>query len=332
MASQILWRSQGAQRAIDQISITGTTRGSNGEQLFTLSTNVIGGIFAHSLTDGSERRLFHKQGIQLSQLCRHPTKDLVALAVQQEHWSSSIATATTEGGRLREITEGDSLDQAPAWVVGADETIVFQSAGLARNAHGQPVGHGPFRIEQLDLISGDMKTLLEDEHFDLLGPKKSADGALYFIRRPYQPMGKPISPFQLLLDFVLFPYRFIRALVYFFNFISMAFARKPLITSGAPSDTKPPTTMMLWGRMIDAEKMLKKGRGDGSTALVPRDWELVRRDDSGNETVIANGVAAFDLGADGRLVYSNGSVIFELQNGTPTELCRGRLISQISLC
>src|SRR5829696_2747489 len=49
--------------------------------------------------------------------------------------------------------------------------------------------------------SAEMETLAEDEHVDFLAPQMSADGMLYYIRRPYQEHAR-VKPLRALKDTV----------------------------------------------------------------------------------------------------------------------------------
>src|SRR5581483_1031577 len=143
-----------------------------------------------------------------------------------------------DGSDMREISEGDSVDLAPRWVPGASRRLVFQTAGLGRDAAGRFSGYGPFAVQQLDLDSGDLTTLAEDPDSDLLGPQKTASGDLYYIRRPFAGKPKAFSPINVVKDTLLFPFRMSYAIFQFFNFFSMRYTGKPLSTSrGAVSRT-----------------------------------------------------------------------------------------------
>jgi len=87
----------------------------------------------------------------------------------------------------------------------------------------------------------------------------------------------------------------------------------------------------LRGKIIDAEKALREGAGDkAAPSLVPDSWELIRRQGNGDETVLARGVAAFDLDAKGNLVYSNGSAVYRLdENNKPQRLLKDKLIQDV---
>lgn len=89
----------------------------------------------------------------------------------------------SRGTDFLEATEGDSFDLAPRWAPGPRRRIVFRSAGVGRDVAGRICGIGPSAVQELDLESGEMECLAD---YDLLGPQKTADGTLYYIRRPYQ--------------------------------------------------------------------------------------------------------------------------------------------------
>ena len=62
---------------------------------------------------------------------------------------------------------------------------------------------------------------------------------------------------------------------------------------------------------------------------MPASWQLVRREKSGAESVLASHVAAFTLGHDDTIVYTNGCGIFRLgRNGIET-LAQDRVIEDV---
>jgi hypothetical protein len=93
--------------------------------------------------------------------------------------------------------------------------------------------------------------------------------------------------------------------------------------------------MMIWGNLIDAEKVEQAARrkGDDAPALVPSSWKLVRlRPGARAEDIeeVASGILAFDLGDDGSVVLTNGSAIDALgPDGRRERLWRGELIEQV---
>jgi hypothetical protein len=332
LPSALLWR-QAASADVRVANVVGVTRGNNGELLFALNTNITGGLFAHNPADGSERRLFHRNHFLARDISRHTSSDLIAVSLRKDDGTANIAVTNPDGRNLREVTEGDSVDESPRWAPGPNRRLIFQSAGVGRNQAGHFTALGPYAIEELDLDREQMKTLAEANDCDYLSPQIAEDGALWFIRRPYSERGHAsYSPWKAALDVLLFPFRLARAFVHFFNFFSIVFSQKPLLTAGGPQRTQANAkSMMLWGKMIDAEKAMKAAKDGAGASLVPRTWQLIRQ--AGNsQTVVAHSVLSYDLCADGGVVYSDGSTIFyqTADVSVPaTSVCTGKLIERV---
>jgi hypothetical protein len=264
-------------------------------------------------------------------LARCPATGRLACSLRQPDGAANLGMMEADGGKLRDITTGDSVDEAPSWTTHRPGTIVFQSAGIARNESGAILGLGPYAIHELDLERDRMTTLLESDTFDGLLPRLSADGALYYIRRPYQ-FRPPVGAVRMLGDVVLFPYRVVRAMVHFMDAFSMMFSKKPLITAGGPRREGPDRrALMLWGRWVEIERERRSRRPNDDRPLVPRDWQLVRRTPDGSEATIAHNVLAFDLTADGSVLHTNGrGVYLRTADGTQARVASGHLIERVA--
>jgi hypothetical protein len=326
------WARQADDPSARQAKMSAVTGGNNGELVYALNTAAVGGLFVYEIVTSSERRIFHKNGLRIRGLTRRPADGLLALSLHLEDGTANIATIDTNGRGLREVTEGDSVDESPAWLAGERRRLLFQSAGVGRGAQGHVAGLGPYAMQQLDLENGELTTLLEKDDTDYLCPKPMPDGTIYCIRRPYRPgHATAINPVKLAVDILLFPLRLAGAIVHFFNFFSMMFSGKPLLTAGGanakPVDQK---HLMLWGKFIDADKALKAAKQGESPSLVPPDWELIRRTADGREETLVKGVLAFDVHPDGRVLYTNGSAVFQLAaDGSSQKLCDGKMIEHV---
>lgn len=242
---------------------------------------------------------------------------------------SSIATINSDGSGWTEVTAGDSIDLAPRWVPGTN-ALVFQSAGIGRNEKGEYCGRGPFAIHRLELESGEMSTLVEDENVDCLAPLMSSDGALYYIRRPFMMSFGRVSPFRMLLDLLLFPLRLIYAVFQYLNFFSMIYTGNPLTSAGnARQKQADVRNMMLWGNLENAKEAIKSAQSnEDAPALVPDSWELVRQD--GSKQVLAKGVLHFDMASDGTLLYTDGSGIYMIDAaGRSSRLHKAKLVERV---
>ncbi|HEX2971822.1 MAG TPA: hypothetical protein VHP11_05790 [Tepidisphaeraceae bacterium] len=118
--------------------------------------------------------------------------------------------------------------------------------------------------------------------------------------------------------------------MHFLNFFSLLVTRKPLLTAGGPPREGPDERyLMLWGRFIDAQKVLRAARNGEAQSLVPRTWQLVRRASDGREETLADAVLCYDLCPDGSIIYSDGSVIHHLTpSGERRQLCSAKLIQR----
>ena len=318
---------RGADAALP-IKATAATFAGDGKLLYFLRDERMGGLFEQDLQSGEERRLLHRQNLLLDDLRAHPDGRLLCAQLSSSG-TSNIVLMDREGDHLRELTAGDTIDSAPCWVADAPGTVLFQSRGVARSAEGFPLAHGPATIQLLDLADGALTPVLDSEHWDHLQPRVAADGSLLFIRRPYQ---RPrYGAADLLVDALLFPFRFLRALFHYFNFFSLMYARKPLTSASGPRVEADLKEIELQGRRIDAEAALRTGTAvNGVRSLVPASWELVRRSRQGAEQVLARHVAAFDIGPDGQLLYSNGNGVFVLgADGESQVLLRDNLVVDV---
>lgn len=316
-----------------RLDVPAVTRGANpNELLYVLQTDTFGGLFAFDWHDDRERRIMHKSNLRARDISRHPSLPLIAYALYQENGTARVVVASDEHSDAREVTEGDSIDEAPSWVPGPGRRLVFQSAGVARNAAGYAVNFGPSAICELNLDSGQLKVVAEEERHDLLLPRFDGQGSLWFIRRPYRATG--YSPWRFLGDIVLFPFRLARAVFHYLNLFSLVYARKPLTTAGAPWMENPDVkTMVVRGRMVDARKALRQAaKKSGTPSVVPGNWELVLRRPDAAAEVVARGVIAYDLAPDGSVVFTNGTAIFRRTPGGKVEVIeRGRLIESVAV-
>lgn len=298
------------------IRISGISRGCrSGELLYTLWTPEIAGVFLLRGDATEEQRLFHSADVRLEQLAAHPELRRVACVLAQPRaGTASIMVMKDDCSDLIEVTQGDSLDGAPRWVPGASEEIVFHSAGVGRDAAGRFAAYGPYSIQRLNLQTGEIQCLAEDAKHDLLGPQFDEAGNLYFIRRPHA-VSRRLPIWRTLLDVLLLPYSILRAVFLYLNFFSAKYSGKTLFSSaGARAKVADPNELQIYGNLIAADKAAR-AHADDAAAMVPDDWQLVRRSPEGSERVLARSVMAFDLTAGGAVIYSTGRAVFRLDSG-----------------
>lgn len=312
-----------------RIALTTLARGRRaGELLYVLDTDEVGGVFA-TASEGDEERLFHGADQRVRHLCVGP--EAIACSVAGPSGTANLAAMRLDGSDLMELTEGDSVDLAPSWVPGAERRLVYQSAGIARDGDGVPIGLGPFGIHQLDIDSGKITTVMEAPGHDLLGPKVAADGTVCYLRRPWRAPGHR-SPFRVLIDLFLIPFRLLWALFQFFNFFAAKYTGKTLTAGGPRKEAGDLRQMMTWGNLVDAEKAARANarRGDATPALVPPSWELIRQRAGAEPEVLRRAVLSFDLCEDGAIVYCDGSTVRRLApDGSERRMFSDSAIEQV---
>jgi len=330
----VLWADTARDPGEFRIAVTSVTRGRNpGEVLYTLETDEISGVFALDAT-GFEQRLFHTADFRVQDIDVHPEGAAIALSARYGNGTANLAVLNMDGSDFTEVSEGDSVDQAPRWAPGSGRRLVFQSAGAGREAGGRFSEFSPFAVHRLDLDSGEISCLAEDAKFDLLGPQMAGDGVLYYIRRPYASRQPAINPVTAVTDVALLPFRLLFAVFQFVNFFSMKYTGRPLSTSGgAARKNQDVKRMMAWGNLIDAERAAREDRlgEQDAPSMVPSSWQLMRQSPNGAE-VMAKGVLSFHIARDGSVIYTNGSAVHSIRpNGERGErIMVGAMIEQVA--
>jgi hypothetical protein len=304
----------------------------NNNFIYSIQTNSMGGLFRYDTTDHSELRLMHREHFHISDLNYNSQTGMMACSLSSSNGIANIGVMALKKNFINEVTEGDSFDEAPHWIPGAENELVFHSAGIGRNSEGHFVGRGNFSIIRLNVATGNIETILESPKYDYLAPQYNEKGELFCIRRNYDSAwmkGATLS--SVMKDTVLFPIRLGRAVVHYLNFFSMLYTKKPLITAGGIDKKGPdPRSMFLYGRMVDIEKEMKKaGKANPEGNIIPSDWEFLKIGLDGKETILDRRVASFDIsGKD--VVYTNGTKIFRLKDGSVRDIIgEGQFIEQV---
>jgi hypothetical protein len=311
------------------VLLTGLTAAPDGALLYSMETDAVSGIFLLD-AEGLETRLFHTADFRI----RHAALDpggamLAATAFHKDNMQSNIALLPLHGTDFSEVTEGDSFDQVPHWVPGPRPRVVFQSAGIGRDAAGRFAGLGPCSIQQFDLDSKDLDEVASETDRDLLQPRQLEDGTLYYIRKPFESAVPSASLLGSLKDAGLFPFRMARAVFQYFNIFSMMYTGKPLVTGkGAVQRRMDPRQLFIYGNLAKAQ--MAQSQEDEAQSRVPSSWELVRRAPGGQTEVMAKSVLAFDVALDGSVLHSDGAAITRLTpDGHSERVLQAELIEQV---
>jgi hypothetical protein len=333
------------------IAVQGVCPTSADRLLYTLEAGEVGGIFtlerfAAAVNIGGaaapelrrqtkEKRLFHSADFKIDRVDFHPEYQLIACAAIGKDGTANIATMSVNAVQLAQVTEGDSIDLAPKWIPGFRRAIVFQSAGIGRDGSGYVIEHKHSTIEQLDIDRQEVITLASDPKYDLLSPQMAADGTLYYIRRPYRSLRQRVLFSQIVKDTLLIPARLLTAVLEWLNFFTRRHTGKSLLPVPQLPQHHTRQHLLIMGRLVDVGTQMERNRrfGDAdSPSLVPRSWELIEQYPHREPKVIGQGVLAFDVGAEGQIVYSNGSAVYGiLPGGVAQRLVVDRPIEQVVL-
>ena len=334
MSGGMLWGGRERDPAEMRIEITGLTRGEQPSDLiYSLDTDDLAGVFLLRNFGAEEHRLFHSTDRRVRDLNSDPTEPRLACAVKHGNGTWNIGVMSMDGSGLSEATEGDSVDRAPSWIPGRPNELVFQSAGIGRDRNGVAVGVGPFHLETLNIVTGEMTCIADDPRHDLFAPRFDQAGNLFFIRRPHRSLTERPSLGRGLLDIVMAPFRLLLAIYHWLNFFSVRNSGQPLNTQSGRQRQMDLKKMMIYGNLVNVERALQKERDAESPSLVPKTWELVRQTPGGEESIISSGVLAFDLAPDGTIIHTNGNaVVRETLDKKSERLVVSQFIEHIVAC
>ena len=242
-----------------------------------------------------------------------PAEKMIVLSASDGYLEKHIALCNEETANYRLITEGDSVDITPSFSLEDNNIIFFSSAGFYIDRNRGGVKYSSYAICTYDIAHNELCEVLSDDKYDFIHPQQTADGTLYCIRRLKQ---NSSGRGQSLLDIVLAPFRFLRAVFGWANIFSQRYSGKSL-TKG----TKGPNPAMnremnereifIEENLINVEKNIKENTlaGEKYPGIAPKSWELISPGDDGSVEIVKRGVMSYAFDSDGRLIYSNGKYI-----------------------
>lgn len=296
---------------------------------YTLTNNNVTGLFRYDKADQFETRLFHSNEFIECGIDYSPERKEFAMATFDAEGRANVHLLNENGSVVKELTMGDSRDSNPSFSLRDPNQIFFQSSGIARDESGYAMMQGPETIYLLYLENEDMQEVLSDENYDFLLPKEDKNGNLYCIRRPYQMPGKT-SLGRVILNTILFPFRFAVAVVSFLNAFTKLFNQQSFKANAFSGDT--PTQkkyVNILGQTVDVAKKQRDVFSKKEPSLVPGNWELIRMSPDRTFEVIANNVASYDIDSSGAVHYTNGYRVNSMLQENNKTVFRHRIIEKI---
>ncbi|MCL2566312.1 MAG: hypothetical protein FWE24_11005 [Defluviitaleaceae bacterium] len=292
-----------------RLAITGLSKGVDERLIYAINFENGGGVYFKPIDQEElETPILVNMKTRFYELDINPSGN-IAVSCAEGYFERHIALLKIEGNDLRIITEGDSSDCNPKWSKKDGDKLYYDSAGIAFDNAGNFAGYGPRSIYSLHTKTGDFEEILTGDKYDYSSPFEDKNGYLYYIRRPYKQSRDKMS----FKDFVLAPFRILRAFGAMLDLFTRRYTGESLKTSGAnPAklDTKSPQQIFIDGNLYEADKILKENAaaGDKNPGYAPRSWELVKRTPEGEEQVVQKSVMSYMV-TDAGIVYSNGKYI-----------------------
>jgi hypothetical protein len=312
------------------------TRGPENDSLYyVLEMSASSGLFQYKPSEKRETRIFHAAKFRCLGLAYDHDRDGFIIAADNPDGSAHLTVYDKSGNFKGSITGGDTVDAAPSCSPVRRNTVLYQSAGVARHPQqNYAMALGPSAIHRLDYVNGKLDTLLEHKDYDYLQPREDRQGNLYYIRRPFERSGMEEAG-SWIKDLVMFPWRIVKMVFGYLDFWSAVYGKERLRNAGVPKHLsnqfgeKDVAAMWLHGRMIDLNQVrIEDDRAKGG--LVPASWQLRRLSPDGQDVFVADHVVSYDLADDGGVVYTNGFTAFRILKGDPQRRRHEGLIESIS--
>lgn len=335
-----LWSDPAAQNPSYNIRsfISGASYGPAEEALFfAFDGEDVNGLFSVDIRDLREKRLFHTPHFEIRNLALSPGGNKIAYSRIEESKIENIFLLDKDTAQKVQLTEGDSIDTAPAWSTDARK-IVYQSAGIGRNAVGLDISVGPFSIYELDLDHSTAEQVCEIDKKDLHNPRYSYDGEkLLFIAKPLEE--SHLQHFRSLINVLMIPLRLLYAIFEFLNFFVARYTGKPLLETGIfkrRTDWQQSLLLGGAGSSADIEAMAEELEEETDKVKAPRSWELIEFDrKTGEYRTLLREVSTYDISpVDGSLLFSNGRDIFKAgpDGSKPEKIYSASLVRNILWC
>ena len=263
-----------------------------------------------------------------------PIDKLIVVSASDGYLEKHLALCNEEKANYRMITEGDCVDITPSFSRKNNNIVYFSSAGFYIDRKRGGAVFSSYAICTYDLILNELQEVLSDEKYDYISPQQTADGELYCIRRVKQ---QSLGGGKILLDILLAPFRFLRAVFGWANFFSQRYSGESLVKgktdpNPAKNRDKSEREIFIEDNLINVEKVYKENMlaGEKYPGIAPKSWELVSFEADGKVEVVKRGVLDYCFDRNGLLIYSNGKYIITVQPDGEEIICEADVAK--SLC
>ena len=309
----------------------------DGKILFSVTVNDVSGVFIKDLNaeKDSESHVIHSNEGIFSGSAPSADENKIVTALKQDYVTSHLALFNVNTNDLSTLTDGDCYDFDPYYSKKSPDKVLFSTKGVGRDGDGDFVRYSPASICAYDTDFCSIEEILSSPDKSYEKPKDDANGNLYYIEKPADDTN--VGCAQSLWDIICIPYRIIEAIIMFIEAFVMMFTGKGLTKTSNRSDVKTPNKtkgeIFIEGNLINAEKEYKNNQKhkDNYAGYAPYSWQLVKRDQNGNQTVLAHSVIDYALLKDGSVVYTNGKHVLLIKDGKTEKLATANMCTQVAV-
>ncbi|MHC1682114.1 MAG: hypothetical protein AB6733_04110 [Clostridiaceae bacterium] len=301
--------------------------------IYSIIVNNMSGLFIKDTTDDSETEghIIHNNSVQFFNIDYKKDGEKIVASINEDGIEKNIAILDIKNPHYSTITEGASMDENPVWSKINNDVIYYDSCGIGRDGSGM-IGYSHKVICRLDMNTCDLDEIVALEKYDCFKPKEDFQGNIYFLKKPYKEKSKKKVS---IIDYLLIPFRFLKAIFSFMNFFTMKYTGQGLTSGGqnpAKVKEKSPEEIFIEGNLINVANTLKENSSSGEKfpGIAPRSWELMKVDDAGQIKLIKKGVIDFDINSKDEIVYSNGKYLIKIaEDGSEETLGKVDLSTKI---
>ncbi len=301
---------------------------------YSIFVNDISAVYSKNLPSkkNSESHILHDNNLIIKGTTEKYNK--VALTISDNGITSHLAIYSKTENDYKMVTDGDSFDEHPSFSESNDGVILFSSKGVGRDYNGNFVTYSPSSIYTYNEYSLEVNEIPLDSNYSYIKPKQNENGEIFAIRKPIKDKQKS----NLLLNILLIPFRFIKAIYYMFDSFTKAYTGKgftentPNSANPAKNNSKNPRQVFIDGNLIyaDREYKLNKKHKDDFAGIIPRSYELIKLLNNGEVQVIKKGVIAYDFDSDG-IIVSNGKYILKVKDNKTEKITECKLATTLSV-
>ncbi|MHC4743930.1 MAG: hypothetical protein ACYS8Z_18590 [Planctomycetota bacterium] len=329
--ADVVWGGQASLKSFSRFKFKTVTYGGPDTIYYLITNNSMTGLFKYSISEDSELRLFHRQEFHECGMDYSPVRDKFVAATGREDGSVGIELLNNEGKYEETITAGDSKDSNPSFSRKNPQEILYQTAGIARSDEGFIYVYSPEAINKIDLETGKITELLQDDHYDFLMPRDDAEGNVYCIRRPYKAPWH-FASLRTLLYIIMFPIHLVIAIVRFLDAFVKLFGLKAQRPAGPNIGPEPGSKhLRVLGQTIDLAKIQAKAKLGAEPSLVGRHCELVKLTEEGQIEVVAKKVSSFDIDEEGAIHVTNGFRVNKVSESQNTPVFKHKIIEDLRI-